>query len=228
MADDTKDTATKTKGGVEYEGYTLIHKGFGKYSVEGQGDKVFNTKAEAQGYVDDLLKVAAFENEFGDVVPEGVQINSRPLQFRRTMLELPMNEHYTPDGDPNPYYDRAWYWGWGRAQGDDIAKKQSRGWRVVSREELEQAVEDDSVPEHYRQLLMPVDTGTRMQYGDLVLMRQPRVLWRQQQAAKEEAARRRIYRTDEEQQKLFDDAGVRTANGPITNEIRSGLKVDGI
>ena len=206
--------------------YTLTHKGFGKYAVEGTG-KVFDTKALAEAYVVELEKAARYADQFGDILPEGFEVRERTLEIRGSLTELPMNEVYLPSGETNPYYDRAWAWGWGRATGNDIASKQARGYRVVNREELEEAVKDGKVPDHYLNLLMPVDTGTRMQYGDLVLMRIPRVLWRQHHAAQEESAKRRIKMTDESNHAAFDQAGVKNLSGPISNEVSSGLKMSG-
>lgn len=218
-APEAKET-TSTKDTVN--GYNLVHKGHGRYAVEGH-DKVFASRKQAIAYIADLQAAEEYDEKFGDKIPEGIEIHSRPLEYRGTLLELPMNELYTPDGDINPYYDREWAWGWGRAAGDDIAKKQARSYRVVTREQLEASVDEGRVPDHYRSLLLAVDHGNRMQYGDLVLMRQPRVLWRQHRAEKEKAALARVHRTDEQQNKALDDAGVKNVSGPIKNELSTGL-----
>jgi len=206
--------------------YKLTHKGFGKYLVGGTG-KVFEGKAAAEEYVKELEKAAAYAEQFGDVLPEGFEVRARTLEIRGSLTELPMNEVYLPDGDINPYYDRAWAWGWGRATGNDIASKQARGYRVVTREEVEEEVKTGKVPEHYLNLLMPTELGSRMQYGDLVLMRVPRVIWRQHRAEQEDAAKRRIRMTDEQNQAALDQAGVKNLSGPISNEVSSGLKMSG-
>jgi hypothetical protein len=207
-------------------GYTLKHLGHGKYKIEGQS-KEFPTRAAAVSYIDDLKSVADYESKFGDVVPDGVEIFSNTLEYRGTLTELPMNEQYLPDGGYNGFYDRAWHWGWGRATGPDVSQKQARGWRVITRDELEEAIKEGQVPEHYGSFLLSVDHGNRMQYGDLVLMRIPRVRWRQQRVEDEKAAMARIKRQDEQSHEVFERAGVKNVNGPITNEVSTGLKISG-
>jgi len=207
-------------------GFTLIHKGHGRYGIEGH-QKEFSDRKTALGYISDLEAVKGFEEKFGDVVPLGVEINTRTVEYRGTLLELPMNEQYLPDGAHSPYYDRAWFWGWGRADSSDVAQKQAKGYRIVTRDELEAEVEEGKVPDHYRSLLMSVEHGSRLQFGDLVLMRIPRVLWRQHHAAEERAALRRIKRQDEANHEVFEKAGVKNISGPISNEVSTGLKISG-
>lgn len=206
--------------------YKLTHKGFGKYAVEGTG-KTLPSLHEAKQFVADLLKAEAFTDQFGDIVPEGIEIRERTLEIRGSLTELPMNEVYLEDGSVNPYYDRAWVWGWGRATGNDIASKQAKGYRLVSRDELESEVKDGKVPDHYLSLLMPIEHGTRLLYGDLALMRQPRILWRQQRAAEEARATSRIKVTEEQNHAALDQAGVKNLSGPISNEVSSGLRMSG-
>jgi hypothetical protein len=210
----------------QVDGFNLVHKGHGKYSVEGHS-KEFSSREDALSYIRDLKSTEAFQNRYGDIVPDGVDIHAHNLEYRGTLIELPMNEMFLPDGTHSPYYDRAWVWGWARAAGHDVSMRQARGWRLVPRDELEAGVEAGTIPDHYRALLMSVDHGNRMQYGDLILMRVPRVLWRQQQAEKEKAVFARIRRTDEQQHALFEEAGVRHTSTPISNELRTGLKVSG-
>lgn len=210
----------------EFGGYTLVHKGHGKYGIEGQ-TKEFPSRTEAISYISDLEAVASYEREFGDTVPEGVEINHRTLMYRGTLLELPMNEQYLPDGARSPYYDRSWVWGWGRTSGTDIPMKEAKGYRCVTADEIDEAVEAGQVPDHYRSLLMPIDHGKRLVFGDLALMRCPRILWRQHRAEAEKAAIRRIKKTDEQNEAAFDKAGVKNVSGPIQNEVSSGLKISG-
>lgn len=206
--------------------FTLVHSGHGRYKIEGY-TKEFGTRRDAVSYLEDLERVAAYERTFGDVVPEGIEVRHRTLVYQDTLLELPMNMNYLPDGAHSPYYDRAYFWGWGGVSGSDIADKQARGYRVVTREELEAAVDIGTVPEHYLSFLLSTDHGNRLQYGDLVLMRQPRVLWRQQRAQDEAQALRRISRQDDANSEIFEKAGVSTAPGPIRNEVSTGLKISG-
>lgn len=226
MADAKKAADAPAVEPEEVTKYALTHKGFGKYAVEGTG-KVFDSKEAAEEYVRELEKAEAYAAQFGDILPKGFEVRERTLEIRGTLTELPMNEVYLPDGDVNPYYDRAWAWGWGRGTGSDVASKQARGYRVVTREELEEAVKEGSVPDHYLSLLLAVEHGSRMMYGDLVLMRIPRVLWRQHRAATEEAAKKRIRSTDDAQHAALEQAGVKNLSGPISNEVSSGLKMSG-
>ena len=211
----------------EFGGYTLVHKGYGMYVIEGVVNKEFNSREEAVSHIADLEAVSAYEKEFGDLVPEGVEINHRTLMYSGTLIELPMNQRYLPEGAHSPYYDRAWVWGWGRATGTDIPMKEAKGYRCVTREELEEAVEEGKVPEHYRSLLMPTEHGKRMLFGDLALMRCPRILWRQRKAEKEKAALRKVQKVDEQNEAAFDKAGVKNVSGPIQNEVSTGLKISG-
>ena len=209
------------------DGFTLIHKGHGRYGIEGHANKEFPDRKAALGYISDLAAVAQVEEQFGDTLPAGIEINPRTVVYRGTLIELPMNEQYLPDGAHSPYYDRAWFWGWGRADSSDVAQKQALGYRIVTRDDLEAEVEEGRVPDHYRTLLLAVEHGTRMQYGDLVLMRIPRVLWRQYHAAQDKAALQRITRQDEANHEVFDRAGVKNVSGPISNEVSTGLKISG-
>jgi hypothetical protein len=208
------------------DGYTLNHKGHGKYTIEGQ-KKEFLSRQDAVNFIGDLVENRRYEEQFGDVLPEGFEMRHRTLMYGGTLLELPMNFHYLPDGAHSPYYDRAYVWGWGRVTGSDIADKQARGFRLVTREDLEAAVEDGSVPDHYLSFLMSVDHGARMVYSDLALMRQPRVLWRQQHAKEDEQVFRRLKMQDEANHEVFDRAGVSTASNPVKNEVTTGLKISG-
>jgi len=206
--------------------FTLVHKGHGKYAIEGQG-KEFRSREDALSYLTDLEASAKYENEFGDIIPEGIEIRPRRLEYGGTLLDLPMNHHYLPEGGHSPYYDRAWNWGWARATGPDVSSRQAMGYRLVSRDELEALTAEGQVPEHYLSLLMSVELGSRMQYGDLVLMRCPRVLWRQYHAELEASALRQVQKLDDKQAEVFERAGVRHTATPIQNELTSGLKVSG-
>lgn len=194
----------------------LTHKGHGKYVVEGS-EELFNSKAEAEAFAARVVSEAEFANEHGDVVPEGVEIHDRTLIFNGSILEVPMNMMYLPDGDFNPMYDRAWFYGWGTTLGTDVADKRAKGYKPVTPEELQAAVDAGKAPEHYLSLLH--QDGNMLVYGDAVLMRMPRVLWRQRLAEKQEAAMRRIKRTEEEQEAAKDRLGMRDPGVPLKNEL---------
>jgi hypothetical protein len=203
----------------------LKHKGFGRYEVVGT-DKVFESKADAEAYVRELNEELEFQNAYGDVLPEGIEIRDHTLMYRGSVMELPMNEVYTPTGEYNTYYDRAWVWGWASHTGTDIASKQARGFRLVGYEELEKEVKEGKVPSHYLGLLRA--EGSLLVYGDSVLMRMPRVLWRQKQAEREKRALAFVKRTDDVQRAQLESTGMKLVDGPIQNELKSDLKIVGI
>jgi len=202
----------------------MTHKGFGKYAVTGT-DQIFPSKKAAERYIEEQEAAAEFANEYGDIIPEGIEIRDRTLVYGGSLMRLPMNELYLPNGDHNPHYDRAWIWGWASHDGVDIAAKKAIGYYTVSEEELKEAVENGSVPEHYLSLLRP--EGSLLTYGDAVLMRMPRVLWRQRQAEKEKRAVAFIKRQDDEARAAQDRLGMKPADVPITNEVSTGLKLSG-
>lgn len=202
----------------------MTHKGFGKYAVTGT-DQIFPSKKAAERYIEEQEAAADFANEYGDIIPEGIEIHDRTLVYGGSLMRLPMNELYLPNGDHNPYYDRAWVWGWASDDGVDIAAKKAIGYRLVSEEDLKKDVADEKVPEHYLSLLRA--EGTRLTYGDAVLMRMPRVMWRQRQAEKEQRAVAFIKKSDDEQRAAQDRLGMRPADLPITNEVSTGLKLSG-
>jgi hypothetical protein len=222
----TTDAATQEAPAVAPEKYALKHEGFGKYSVEGT-NKTFASKTEAEQHVRELLANEQFINEYGDILPEGFRIEDRTLEFRSNIQELPMNEMYQPDGRHNPLYDRAWKWAWARHGDTDLARKQAKGYRPVTLDELEALVEEGQVPRLYLTLLRSVDHGNLLVYGDDVLIRMPRVLWRQRQAEKQKKALAFIQRTDEQNDEAFDRAGMKRVAAGITNEVKTGLKISG-
>jgi hypothetical protein len=203
-------------GEVAQEKYALKHKGFGKYEIVGT-DIVCESREQAEAKRQELLAADQLNQEIGDVVPEGFKVHDRVLIYRNSIMELPMNEPYLPDGSFSPYYDRQYVWGWARKDALDISTKQAKGYRLVSKEELDEAIEAGKVPEHYRTFLHP--DGTYLLYGDAVLMRMPRVLWRQRQAEKDQRALSRIKKLDERNRAAIEDAGVPTVKSPIGNEL---------
>lgn len=200
-----KDQEVKESVEEVQDDLTPKHVGFGRYDVDGQR---FESKDAAYAYVEAKRAEAEDEEEFGDVLPEGydISIMDRPYIYRGSMMELPMNERYAPDGSYNKYYDRAWHWGWGAFVGTDISDKQAKGYKTVDIETLEKLVDNDEVPQHV--LSMVRSEGTMLVYGDSVLMRQPRVLRRQRQREQFEMNMRRMKRLDDKQRDAFDSAGV--------------------
>jgi hypothetical protein len=198
--------------------WKLTHVGFGKYRV-GDNDKVFKSKAEAVAWVEQQKKLQEFDSEFGDVVPDDFDfsVTDRVYEYRGSLMELAMNELFAPDGSHNPYYDREYYWGWAAFNGTSIADKRTKGYKTVSYDELEKGVKADRYPEHL--LSMVREDGSLCVYGDSVLMRMPRVLWRQRRAEKQQAALRRIQKVDQQQRDFFDKSGVGIERSPVKNEL---------
>lgn len=160
-----------------------VHKGFGKYEFNG---KTYPNKALAQAARQALIDEQ--NDPQATVAPEGVdiKITDRSLVFRGSLLEVPMNEKYLPDGDRNPMYDREWTYAWAGYNGTDIADRQAKGYQLVEWETLQDLQENGKCPPHYLSLLRR--DGKYLTYGDLVLMRIPRILYEQQQAAKHKRA----------------------------------------
>lgn len=213
---DTKDTAPERDP-------RAVHKGFGKYEFEGVRYDSYDEAAAAIAAHDAAM---ALEAVIGDLEPdEDIKVTDRTLVYRNSIMELPMNEPYLPDGSYSPHYDRTYLWAWSRLDGVSITAKRAQGYRLVSEEELKASIEAGITPEHYASLFHA--DGSMLTYGDSVLMRIPRVKWRQLQAEKEAAAMRAIKRTDEEQYAAADKLGMKVEPAPIKNEITTGLKVSG-
>ena len=177
-----EETVTSPASGTER--YPLIHKGFGRYEVNGvvHANKEAALKAQAE-----LNAQLAAEEIYGDIIPEGVtlRVTDHSLIFRGSLLEVPMNEVYTPDGGFNPMYDRAWYYAWAARNGRSISAYRVLGYGFVTYEELETMVMDGKAPAHYLSLLQR--DGEHLVHGDLILMRCPRVQWRQRKAEEQAA-----------------------------------------
>lgn len=196
------------------EKYPLAHIGFGKYTVNGE---TYKSKKEALRAREALLKQEEEQDEFGDTIPEGIIIRDRTLEFRGSVMEVPMNEPYLPDGDRNPYYDRAWVYAWAAYNGTDIADKQARGYHIFSQEDLDEMVEGGKAPEHYLSLLRR--DGKYLVYGDLILMRIPRVLWRQRQREKYERNLGAFKRVEKEQRDAADRLNIPVVESGVSNEL---------
>ena len=196
--------------------YALKHLGFGRYEVNGQK---FNTKADAETYVAKQKSQDEFLNEHGDVLPEGydISITERVHEYRGSLMELAMNEIYSPDGSYSPYYDRQWVWGWAAHTGTSISSWQATGWKLVSFEELSKLIKENKAPPHIMNLVR--EEGSYLVYGDAVLMRKPRVLWRQQQEAKGKRSLKKLSARHTTDQEFFERAGVSLDRLPVANEL---------
>lgn len=197
--------------------YKLKHMGFGRYEVNGQK---FKNKADAENYVAKQKAEQEFHNEFGDVLPEGYEmtVTEKVYEYRGSLMEVPMNEMYTPkDGEYSPYYDREWVWGWASHNGTSISSWKSTGWKLVTLEELQKLVNTNRAPGHILNLVR--EEGSYLVYGDSVLMRKPRALWRQQKQEKAERSLRRIKSKHKQDQAFFENAGVSIDRLPVKNEL---------
>lgn len=210
------EAPTETKAG---EQFPLKHVGFGKYRIEGDtADKVYANKDEALEAQAKLREQAELEKDIGDILPPGFTARDRILQYRGTMLEVPMNEPYLPDGSLNPMYDRAWVYAWAAFNGTSIADRQAKGYEIVRYETLKEMVDNGKCPEHYLSLLRR--DGDYLHYGDLVLMRIPRIYWRQQQAEKHRKAIEQFQKIQERNNAEADRLGVPVVDpGQGRNEV---------
>ena len=220
MAEDKKVEAVEQEVAQEAptqdNKYELKHVGFGRYEVNGQK---FKSKADAEHYVTNQKAQAEFLNEHGDVLPEGFDLSvyERKFEYRGSLMELAMNELYAPDGSHSPYYDRQWVWGWAAHTGPSVASWQSTGWQLVDLETLEKLVKDDRAPEHI--LSMVRAEGSYLVYGDAVLMKKPRALWRQQNEEKGKRSLKKLQARHLTDQKFYEQAGVSLDRLPVSNEL---------
>lgn len=188
-ADEAQDTT------AEVDKFPLVHKGFGKYEV---GGKTYPNKKEALKAQAKLQADEEFANEYGDVMPEGVDIRviDRSLVFRGSVLEVPMNEIYLQDGTFNPMYDRAWYYAWAARNQRGVSAYQALGYKLFTIDELETMVDEGKAPPHYLSLLQR--DGDNLVYEDLVLMRTPRMMWRQRKVEQAKQTEARIRRRSDD------------------------------
>ena len=209
MAEDVKTDALEMK-----------HLGFGKYEVAGQK---FESKAAAQRYVDSQLAQVELEGEIGDKLPDGydMKVHDQAHIYRNSLMELAMNEPYAPDGSFNKYYDREWVWAWAALNNTDISDKRAKGYNLVPLDVLQKGVDEDRYPSHVLSLVR--EEGSYLVYGDNVLMRMPRVLWRQQREAKRQRNLKFFKDMDTKQRSQFENAGVGIGRTPVTNELQIKL-----
>jgi hypothetical protein len=202
------------------EAYPVLDNGAGWYEVNG---KKFRGEAKAKSYRAKLLEAeqVADTPDQSDVIPEefrSSKVREQILKFRNSLLELPMNETQLPDGTTNPWYDRQYYWGWASySDTTDVADKQTSGWDLVSLDDFEAMIEGGAIPSHYRNLVR--GEGRYLVYGDLILMRKPRFLWRQHKAERDRRALESFKQVDDRNRDMFDNAGMRMEDSPIKNEL---------
>lgn len=215
MSENTEPTTEETA----VEQYPLKHVGNGRYRIVGdRDDTLYANKEEAQAARLHLIEQDELEEDFGDILPPGIKIRDRSLQFRGSMLEVPMNEPYLPNGDRNPMYDRAWVYGWAAFNGTSIADHQSNGYEIVRHSDIKKLVEDGKCPEHYLSLLRR--EGEYLHYGDLVLMKIPRIYWREQQAEKRNKAMEQFKKIQEKNNAQADRANIPVVDaGHRANEV---------
>jgi hypothetical protein len=200
--------------------WALTHKGFGKYEVNGQ---TFNSKADAERYVASAKAQEAINEEIGDVLPEGfdIKIYDTDRHYRHSIMELPMNEVYTPEGDYNRYYDRAWIWAWAAYNGTDISDKRAKGYQLVDLDAVKKGIKEGVYPEYLLSLVR--EEGSYLVYGDSVLVRMPRALWRQRHKEQSDRTMRFFKDMDTKQRAQFEDAGVGIGKQSMTNELQIRL-----
>lgn len=211
---------TKDRQAELREKYNVRHHHKGKWKMDGD-ETLYANKDEA-------FKAAAarevseqIEAESGDVIPEGYEnfrLRTNHL-VRGSVMELPMNERYDASGGLNPLYDREFVWAWAYQDRQDIALHRAKGYRPVEPKEFKQAVKDGVVPEFISDLVY--EEGSFVVYGDVVLMRCPRFIWRQRQKESLEENQKRMGA-----QQAEDSAFFRRENVNIPDEYidRLGLE----
>lgn len=182
MADTQKSNKETAKAREQrlIETYNVRTLGHGKW-VLGDEAFVYPNKTE-------VLKAAAardvedtIDDDLKDIIPKGYEPEKFTMRdrsiIRGSVMELPMNEPYTPDGDKNPHYDREFVYAWGYLERQALATSRSKGYEPVTPKDFKKAVDEGRVPAALESLVY--DEGNRMVHGDSVLLRCPRYLWRQ-------------------------------------------------
>lgn len=204
--------------------YAITEKSGGWFEV---GGKNIRGRQKAEEYAANLRRAdeKLAEPDLSDIVPPKWEaaLRDRTLKFRNNLRELPMNETHLPDGTLNPMYDRMYRYVWAAySDTSDVPDKQSRGYELVSRKELEQMVKDGKCPEHYLNLLR--EEGRYLVYADDVLMRQPRVLYRQMVAEREAKATAYMKNVEQEGKARLASAGVKVEDSRIGSSFKTELR----
>lgn len=211
MSDKVEVTETK-------EPEPIVHNGFGKYQIVGT-DIIVDGKKAAYAKLEELRAAAEHADEVSDLVPEGITINEHNLIYRNSLMEVPMNEPYLPDGTLSPYYDREWYWSWAADRQVSLGRARANRNELVTFKQIEKMVNDGKMPAHYLSVLF--DHGTYVTYGDSVLVRKPRVIWRQQQREQFEYNRKSFERTERANKNNFSNANMPVvSNAHTQNELK--------
>ncbi len=191
--------------------YVVKHHGGSWFLVDGLK---IEGKAKAEAYAAQMIQLhrSLAVPDLSSKLPSGFSIRDRSdtLIWRDSVMELAMNETHMPTGKAtNPFYDREWYYAWGSALSKtDISERRARGYDTVSLEALEKGIDDQKIPDHYRNLLRPHEN--LLYYGDSVLMRVPRI-WREgedRDAAM--LALERIRSTDKESRDNMENTALRS------------------
>jgi hypothetical protein len=220
---DTAEVAEMETENTATPDYTPKHVGGGTFEVAG---KKIKGKPRAEEYATALRGAEERLNapDFSDLPPPNwANIRSRALTYRKNLREVPMNETHLPDGNLNPMYDRTYRYVWAAYSAkQDVPDKQSQGYELVSRADLEKMVEDNKCPEHYLNLLR--EEGRYLVYADDVLMRFPRVLDRQRIAEREARAVAHMKKVEQQGKEDFERAGVRVEDSRIGSSFTTELR----
>lgn len=173
------------------EDYDIKTLGHGRW-VMGSDPFVYPNKTE-------VLKAAAarevedtIDDDLKDKIPKGYEPETFVMRdrsiVRNSVMELPMNERYLPDGSKNPHYDREWVYVWGYLERQALATSRSKGYEPVTAKEFKEAVKIGRIPAALESLVY--EEGSFMIHGDSVLLRCPRYLWRQRREESWNASRK--------------------------------------
>lgn len=168
-----------------------------KYGIKHHSRGTYRMKDDDTSYPDKDAAIRAAhlreleeveDDVLGDKIPAGYEnynIKDHRL-IRESVMELPMNERYLADGSINPLYDREWVYAWAYRDRQDIATARSRGYIPVTPEDWKDSIKEGKVPQYVGDLVY--EEGSFMHYGDSVLLRAPRFLWRQRREAQQQSA----------------------------------------
>lgn len=171
--------------------YNVRHKSHGRWIMDGD-ETLYANKVEAYKAAAMRQAEEEMEDELGDVRPKGYEnyTSTSTRLVRGSAMELPMNEKFTADGQINPFYDREWLYAWAYKDRADLARQRASGYIPLDPKEFKKDVKDGVIPDFVGDLVY--EEGSFMAYGDTVLVRKPRFLWRQQREEAERNSRRHM------------------------------------